>query len=315
MAQLNTGRTQGAFTARCEVRRLKMVRSMTGFGRGQYESEKMTVTVELKSVNHRYFELYSRVPRNYSFLEEKLKSALQGRISRGKVECSVSIEALDSDDVVVKVNHSLAKAYIEALGELADTYGLRNDVSAVSLTRYGDVFAVRKEETDEDEVWSAVKAALDIATDNFIAMREREGEKLKNDICGRADNILSMVSFVEERSPQTVHEYNEKMKQRIRDLLDDAKVDEQRLLTEAAIYADKVAVDEETVRLRSHIDQLKAMFCEQDAIGRKLDFLVQEINREANTIGSKCADVQITNQVLSIKAEVEKIREQVQNIE
>lgn len=292
-----------------------MARSMTGFGRAQVETEKMTVSVELKSVNHRYFELYTRVPRTYAFLEEKIKGNLQGRIARGKVECVVSIEALDTDDVVVKVNHSLAKAYLSALNELSETYGIRNDISATSLTRYGDIFAVHKEETDEDAIWDVVKQALEMATDNFISMREREGLKLREDIVGRADTILKMVSFVEERSPQTVREHNEKIKQRMRDLLGDANVDEQRLLTEAAIYADKVAVDEETVRLRSHLDQLKSMFDDKVAVGRKMDFLVQEINREANTIGSKASDIEITRTVVDIKAEIEKIREQVQNIE
>lgn len=292
-----------------------MTRSMTGFGRASVETEKMNVSVELKSVNHRYFELYSRIPRTYGFLEEKVKSYLQTRVSRGKIECNISIEALDEDNAVVRVNHSLAKAYIDALSELADTYNLRNDISASSLTRFGDVLTVHKEETDEEAVWEIVRTALSQACDSFIEMREREGEKLKEDICGRADTILEKVAFVEERSPQTVREHNERLKQRIRELIEDANVDEQRLLTEAAIYADKIAVDEETVRLRSHIDQLKSMFNEDIAIGRKMDFLVQEINREANTIGSKASDIEINRTVVDIKAEVEKIREQVQNIE
>ena len=292
-----------------------MTRSMTGFGRASVETEKMNVSVELKSVNHRYFELYSRIPRTYGFLEEKVKSYLQTRVSRGKIECNISIEALDEDNAVVRVNHSLAKAYIDALSELADTYNLRNDISASSLTRFGDVLTVHKEETDEEAVWEIVLTALSQACDSFIEMREREGEKLKEDICGRADTILEKVAFVEERSPQTVREHNERLKQRIRELIEDANVDEQRLLTEAAIYADKIAVDEETVRLRSHIDQLKSMFNEDIAIGRKMDFLVQEINREANTIGSKASDIEINRTVVDIKAEVEKIREQVQNIE
>lgn len=292
-----------------------MTRSMTGFGRAQKETESIFISVELKSVNHRYFEFYSRVPRTYGFLEERIKSHLQGRIARGKVECNVTIEELETDDVVVKVNHSLAKAYLDALSELEETYELRNDISASTLTRFGDILSVHKEETDEDAIWELVKSVLDEACDNFIAMREREGLKLKDDICGRADAILEKVAFVEERSPETVREYNDKLKTRIKELLDGADVDEQRLLQEAAIYADKVAVDEETVRLRSHIEQLKAMFNEDEAIGRKMDFLVQEINREANTIGSKASDFEINKVVVEIKAEVEKIREQVQNIE
>lgn len=292
-----------------------MVKSMTGFGRAQVETENMFVSVEMKSVNHRYFELYTRVPRTYSFLEEKIKSYLQSRVSRGKIECTVNIESLDSEDVLVKVNHTLAKAYVDALKELRDTYELRDDISASTLSRFGDVLAVHKGEADEDEIWKVVKDALEQATDKFVAMREREGEKLRDDICGRADTILSKVAFVEERSPETVKEYNEKLKQRITELLDGAAVDEQRILQEAAIYADKIAVDEETVRLRSHIDQLKSMFDEKEAIGRKMDFLVQEINREANTIGSKASDFEINKTVVDIKAEIEKIREQVQNIE
>lgn len=292
-----------------------MVRSMTGFGRAQSETDTLFVSVELKSVNHRYFELYSRIPRAYGFLDEKIKSYLQGRVARGKIECNVTIEALDSDDVVVKVNHSLAKAYVDALNDLSETYGLKSDISASTLTRFPDVLSVHKEEADEEAIWEAVKAVLETATDNFIAMREREGEKLRDDICGRADAILDKVAFVEARSPETVREYNDKLKARIAELLGDTTVDEARLLQEAAIFADKVAVDEETVRLRSHIEQLKDMFNSPEAIGRKMDFLVQEINRESNTIGSKASDFEINKVVVDIKAEVEKIREQVQNIE
>ena len=292
-----------------------MIKSMTGFGRARLDNEQYTIQVELKSVNHRYLEISTRVPRQYGFLEEKVKSYLQSRLGRGKVECSVTLEEMNTDAVTVRVNHTLAKAYVAAMKELETTYEVRNDLSATTLSRFSDVLSVHKEAADEEAIWAAVQSVLAEATDHFIAMREREGEKLQADICGRADHILEMVAFVEQRSPETVKEYNEKLKTRIRDLLGDVKVDEQRLLTEAAIYADKVAVDEETVRLRSHIEQLKGMFEETEAVGRKMDFLVQEINREANTIGSKCSDLDITSQVLSIKGEVEKIREQVQNIE
>ena len=292
-----------------------MTRSMTGFGRAQSESAELSISVELKSVNHRYFELSTRCPRQYSFLEEKIKSYLQTRIARGKVECSVSILELDAADVEVQVNHGLVKAYLAALKEITDTYEVRNDVSAMSLTRFNDVLAVHKVAADEEAIWNAVLPVLTEACDKFIAMREREGEQLKKDICEKADHILELTEFIEARSPETVREYNEKLKGRIRDLIGDVKVDEQRLLTEAAIYADKVAVDEETVRLHSHIDQLKSMFEDDSAIGRKMDFLVQEINREANTIGSKASDLEITSRVLDIKGNVEKIREQVQNIE
>lgn len=292
-----------------------MVKSMTGYGRAQAEIGSMIITVEIKSVNHRYFELNSRIPRAYGFLEEKLKSYLQSLISRGKVECNVFIEDLESDDVIVRVNHSLASGYIAALNEIVERYDLKNDISVSSLTRYSDIFSVHKEQADEERIWEAVKSVAESATGSFVKMREREGEKLKEDILSRASLILEYVSFVEERSPQTVKEYNAKLEQRIKELLADAHIDEQRILTEAAIYADKIAVDEETVRLRSHIDQLRQMFEDENAVGRKMDFLVQEINREANTIGSKSQDVEIARKVLNIKAEVEKIREQIQNIE
>lgn len=288
---------------------------MTGYGRASAEIDSMMITVEIKSVNHRYFELNSRIPRVYGFLDEKVKSFLQGVISRGKIECYIQIDALDNDDVVVKVNHSLASGYITALSELAERYDIRNDISVSSLTRYSDILSVHKEQADEEKIWTVVKIVLQDAADSFIKMREKEGEKLKADVLGRADTILEEVKFVEQRSPETVKEYKQKLEARIRELIADAHVDEQRLLTEAAIFADKTAVDEETVRLRSHIEQLNAMFDDDVAIGRKMDFLIQEINREANTIGSKAQDVEIARKVLNIKAEVEKIREQVQNIE
>lgn len=292
-----------------------MIRSMTGYGRANAEIDSMIITVEIKSVNHRYFELNSRIPKIYGFLDEKVKSYLQSLISRGKIECYIQIEALESDDVLVRVNHSLAKGYIEALNELAERYDIRNDISVSSLTRYGDIFSIHKEQVDEDKIWNAVKSVLEKAVESFIAMREREGKKLKEDILGRADAILEEVKFIEMHSPETVNEYMQKLETRIKELVADAHIDEQRILTEAAIFADKTAVDEETVRLRSHIEQLHTMFEGDDAVGRKMDFLVQEINREANTIGSKAQNVEIARKVLNIKAEVEKIREQVQNIE
>ena len=292
-----------------------MVRSMTGFGRAQDVIDTMSITVEIKSVNHRYFEFNSRVPRVYGFLDEKLKNYIQTRVARGKVECFVQIEELESENCVVSVNHSLAAGYIAALREIAERYDLKNDISATSVSRYPDIFVVHKQEEDEDRIWEAVKKVTGEAVDSFVAMREREGEKLKNDLLSRSETILEYVSFIEERSPQTVKEYNEKLVKRMEELLADAQVDEQRLLTEAAIFADKIAVDEETVRLRSHISQLHEFMEYKEAVGRKLDFLIQEMNREANTIGSKAQDVEIARKVIAIKAEIEKIREQAQNIE
>jgi uncharacterized protein (TIGR00255 family) len=292
-----------------------MIKSMTGYGRSQQIVDGMNITVEIKSVNHKYFEFNARVPRTFGFLEDKLKSFTQSLVSRGKIECYVSIEMPENENVEVGVNYALAEGYINALKTLSEKYSLRDDVSVTSVSRYPDVLTVHKLPEDEEKIWQAVKTVALNAVSLFISMREKEGEKLRDDILSRADTIIECVEFVEKRSPQTVIEYNEKLKNRIRELIGDVSVDEQRLLQEAAIYADKIAVAEETVRLRSHISQLREMFDSTEAIGRKMDFLVQEINREANTIGSKAQDVEITRRVLTIKGEVEKIREQVQNIE
>lgn len=292
-----------------------MIKSMTGFGRAQETVDGMTVTVELKSVNHRYFEFTAKVPRTYGFLEEKLKSFLNARVSRGKMECYVSIENLEESDMEVVVNPSLAKGYVDALCTLSETFGLKEDYSAISIAKFPDVLTLRKAPADEEKIWNAVQKVTELAVERFVTMRETEGEKLRADILSKADTILEHVAFVESRSPQTVREYHEKLRQRMEELLENTQVDEQRLLTEAAIFADKVAVDEETVRLRSHISQLREFLNADEPIGRKLDFLVQEMNRESNTIGSKAQDVEIAKRVIAIKAEVEKIREQVQNIE
>ena len=292
-----------------------MIKSMTGYGRKQQIIDGMSITVEIKSVNHRYFEFSSRVPRVYGFLEEKIKSYVQSEVARGKVECYVQIEALEMEDSIVEVNYSLASGYYEALKNLAERFELKNDISVSLLSRYQDIFSVHKAEADEERIWNAVKTVLGQAVEAFVEMRKIEGEKLREDILSRCNTILECVSYVEERSPETVREYNEKLLSRMRDVLGDVHVDEQRVLTEAAIYADKIAVAEETVRLRSHIAQLREFMESEEAIGRTTDFLVQEINREANTIGSKAQDVEIAKRVINIKAEVEKIREQVQNIE
>ena len=292
-----------------------MIRSMTGYGRACEMIDGMNITVELKSVNSRYLEFSSRVYKNYSFLEDKLKTHIRQLISRGKVECNVQIDALETDDVIVQLNESLASGYLQAINTLCEKFGLENDYKVSNLARHSDIFAVRKAPADEEKIWEAVKKVLETAAESFISMRETEGEKLRDDILSRADTIISYVEKVEARSPETVKEYNEKLLSRMRDLLGDVNVDEQRLLTEAAVFADKVAVAEETVRLRSHIEQLHSMMTLDEPVGRKLDFLVQEINRESNTIGSKANDIEIARIVIDIKAEVEKIREQIQNIE
>ncbi len=292
-----------------------MVRSMTGFGRAQASVEGFNITVEIRSVNHRYFEFYAKLPRTYSFLEEKIKSLLSTGISRGKVECSVQLEATADESVQVSINEPLANGYVNAVKQLAESYEVEASLNGLAIARFPDVLSISKAPVDEDELWGKVSPVVLEALNSFVSMRETEGKKLCEDVLSRADTIINNVSYIEERSPETVKIYSEKLLERMKTVLGDTQIDEARILTEAAIYADKVAVAEETVRLRSHIEQLHEMLDSDEAVGRKLDFLVQEINREANTIGSKAQDVDIARRVIDIKAEVEKIREQIQNIE
>ncbi|MEE0806023.1 MAG: YicC/YloC family endoribonuclease [Acutalibacteraceae bacterium] len=292
-----------------------MVKSMTGYGRCEETVGGRRITVELKSVNHKYFEFSPRVTRGYGFLEDKLKTYVQSRVARGKIDLFLSIETLEDADVIVSVNHSLAAGYIAALREITERYKLPDTVTVNSLSRYSDIFSVHKAPEDEEAIWAAVKTVLEKAVDAFIAMRETEGRRLYDDVMSRAAVILELVGKIEARSPETVKEYRERLEAKLREVLSDTTIDEQRILTEAAIFADKVAVAEETVRLRSHFEQLKALLNAEEPSGRKMDFLVQEMNRETNTIGSKASDSQIAYMVVDIKAEIEKIREQIQNIE
>lgn len=292
-----------------------MIKSMTGYGRSQMLVDGMNITVEVKSVNHRYFEFSSRLPRSYGFLDEKLKSFFMGKLTRGKMECYVQIETVEEPDTIISVNHPLVKGYLDAYKELAETYGLENNIKVSDISRVSDIFSIRKQAADEDKIWAAVQTVAEEALNGFVEMREREGSRLRDDVLSRLEIILENVSFIEERSPETVKEYNEKLLVRLRELLADTHIDEQRILTEAAIFADKIAVAEETVRLRSHISQMRTFLDSDEAVGKKMDFLIQEFNREANTIGSKAQDVEIARRVVAVKAEIEKIREQIQNIE
>lgn len=292
-----------------------MVRSMTGFGRHEATVDGRDIVVEIKSVNHRYYEFNCRTTRGYNFLEEKLKSYIKEKVSRGKIDVYVSLSQKEDTESIVKINPSLAQGYINALKKLSTDYGVADDISVSTVAQYNDIFQVHRAPEDEEEVWNAVKEVLDVALDNFIKMREVEGEKMKADIMSRAETILSIVSKIEEKSPERVKNYEARLKERIEELLGSADFDEQRILTEVAIFADKVAVDEETVRLRSHFDQLKLLMNSDGEIGRKIDFIIQEMNREANTIGSKANDSTLSHMVVDIKAEIEKIREQIQNIE
>lgn len=294
-----------------------MVKSMTGFGRCETEINGKAITVEIKSVNHRYFEFSCRITRGYSFLEDKLKAFVNARVARGKIDMFVSVGAADDVPCEVAVSHSLVSGYLAAMKEISDTYGVPNDASVVALSRFPDVFTVNKAPVDEEQLTSDVLTAADAALNSFVAMRETEGARMKADILSRAETILSIVSEIEERSPQTVREYENRLLERIRQTLENlsVEVDEQRILTEVAVFADKVAVAEETVRLRSHFEQLRAFLSLDQPVGRKIDFIIQEMNREANTIGSKVQDAVLAHKVVDIKSEIEKIREQVQNIE
>ena len=292
-----------------------MVRSMTGFGRAKLTIDGLDVTVEIKSVNHRYFEFTSRLPRGCNFLEEKLKSFCAQYITRGKVEASVMIDDCGEDNTEVEVNSPYAEALVSKLNKTAEELHIENDVKMSSLILLPDFLNVKKRTLPEETVTAAVLKAAEEAVCGFVEMRETEGARLKGDINGRTDFILKQVKFIDERSPKTVAAYRERLEKKIKELLADKTVDEQRLLTETAIFADKVAVAEETVRLKSHITQLNDLLNAGGAVGRKLDFIVQEMNRETNTIGSKAQDAEITRAVVDMKSEIEKIREQIQNIE
>lgn len=292
-----------------------MIKSMTGYGRAQRTADGRDITVEVKSVNHRFFEFSAKVPRACGYLEEKLKSYVQGQISRGKVEACVIIQTIDGAKMVVQINRELASAYVNSLRELGTELTLRDDLTLGTLARFTDIFTVQKQAEDEKAVWAAVKLVADEAVARFVAMRETEGAQLKNDMLDRLSSIESRVAFVAEQSPRTTEAYRERLAAKLREVLADRQIDETRIITEAAIFADRVAVDEETVRLTSHIAQFREILGQDEPVGRKLDFLVQEINREANTIGSKAQDVAVAQAVVDIKSDVEKIREQIQNIE
>lgn len=297
-----------------------MIRSMTGFGRHQAVVNGLEIQVEIRSVNHRYFEFSARVPHAYGYLDGKLKSFLQSKVARGKVDVSVWITTTDTEGCEVTVNRSLALAYYKALSDVRDIIqdhdeSFRNDISVLSVAKMPDVMTVHAAQLDEETVWGSVREVAEVAVERFLAMRGDEGARLREDVLARGQTILEYVAFVEERAPQTVKERMEKIETRMRELLDGAAVDESRLLTEAGLLADRLAVDEETVRLRSHIAQLEQMMNADEAVGRKLDFLVQEINRETNTIASKSQDVELARTAVNMKSEIEKIREQIQNIE
>lgn len=292
-----------------------MLKSMTGYGRAQKILNGRDILVEIRSVNHRYYEYSSRVPRTYSYIDEKLKSLLKQKVSRGKIDVNVSINNIEGRDTEIAINKGIAEGYVNALRSVAEELNLEDDIKLSKLIKLPDIFTVQKTPDDEEQVWIDVAEVAGEALDRFVEMREKEGQKLRTDVLEKTAIILEMVGKVEEISPQTTENYRKRLYQKISELLENKDIDNQRILTETAVFAEKIAVDEETVRLRSHISQLTDLLDTGDAIGRKLDFIVQEMNREVNTIGSKAQDLNITKLVVDMKAELEKIREQIQNIE
>lgn len=292
-----------------------MIKSMTGFGREQGIIDGYEILVEIRSVNHRYFEFSSRIPRSFGYLDEKLKSLLSERISRGKVEVSVTIYKTEGAEAEIEVNLDIAGGYVDALRKANETLELTDDLALSSIMRLPDVFKIEKVQDDEEVIWNAVKQICSGALDKFIDMREVEGVKMYDDISSRLDFIEEKTCEIEKLSPQITANYESRLYSKIKDTLGEKDIDEQRILTEVAIFADKTAVDEETVRLHSHISQFRELINSSEPVGRKLDFLVQELNREVNTIGSKGQDLSVTKTVVDLKAEIEKIREQIQNIE
>lgn len=292
-----------------------MIKSMTGFGRGEVADDKRKITVEMKSVNHRYLDVNIKMPKKLNFFESAIRNELKNYIQRGKVDMFITYEDYSETNVCVKYNKDVANEYYKYLKEMANDFGLDDDIRVSTLSKYPDVFELEEQAVDEEALWALLKEGIKKASEGFVETRIIEGENLKNDLVDKLDGMLLDVEFIEERSPVIVAEYKEKLREKVKDLLEDTKVDENRLLMEVTIYADKVCVDEELVRLRSHIATMKQNLIEGGSIGRKLDFMAQEMNREANTTLSKCNDLEIADRAINLKTEIEKIREQIQNIE
>ena len=292
-----------------------MVRSMTGYGRYQQIVGNRDILVEIRSVNYRYFEFSCRIPRNMWYLEEKLKRLIKENVSRGKIEVLVTINNVDGKDETISVNMGVAQGYIDALRSANDTFKLPDDLTLSQLSRFPDVFTVIKTIDDENEIWDAVKLVAEKSLEKFVAMKSIEGEKMFKDVLSKLDTIESMVGVVEVASPQTIENYRKRLYDKLSEVLESKDIDESRIVTECALLSEKLAVDEETVRLRSHISQFRELLNSNEPVGRKLDFLIQEMNREVNTTGSKAQDITITKTVVDMKSELEKIREQIQNIE
>lgn len=292
-----------------------MIKSMTGFGRAEVTEGDRKITVEMKSVNHRYLDVNIKMPKKLNFFEAAIRNELKNYIQRGKVDIFITYEDFSESNVSVKYNKDVAGDYLKYLKEMAEEFGLDDDVRVSTLSRYPEVFSMEEQDVDEEALWALLLKAIQGASESFVETRIKEGENLKNDLVAKLDGMLEHVAFIEERSPQIVAEYKQKLEAKVKELLEDTKIDEGRLLMEVTIFADKVCVDEELVRLRSHIETMKENLIEGGSIGRKLDFMAQEMNREANTTLSKCNDLSISNHAIDLKTEIEKVREQIQNIE
>ena len=292
-----------------------MIKSMTGFGRCEVQEGQRKITVEMKSVNHRYLDVAMKMPKKLNFFEAAIRSELKNFIQRGKVDLFINYEDYTQTNVCVKYNRELAEEYLKYLNQMAEEFSLDNDVRVSALSRYPEVLTMEEQTVDEEKLWKLLEQAIKGAAQGFVETRIKEGENLKNDLLEKLNEMLGHVDFITERSPQIIAEYRQKLGDKVKDLLEDSKVDENRLLTEVTIFADRVCVDEELVRLRSHIEATKEALIQGGSIGRKLDFIAQEMNREANTILSKSSDLEISNRGIELKTEIEKVREQIQNIE
>ena len=292
-----------------------MIKSMTGFGRNEMSEEKRKITVEIKSVNHRYLDVNIKMPKKLNFFEAAIRAELKKYMQRGKVDVFIAYEDFTESNVCVKYNKELAAEYMSYLEKMAEDFGLDNDIRVSALSRYPEVLTMEEQSVDEEEIWKALCGAVQGAAEKFVETRLKEGEALKTDLIAKLDGMLDHLSFIEERSPQLVEEYKDKLRERVRELLEDTQIEESRLLLEVTLFADKICVDEELVRLRNHIETTRQTLVDGGSIGRKLDFIAQEMNREANTILSKTNNMEISNRAIELKTEIEKVREQIQNIE
>lgn len=292
-----------------------MIKSMTGFGRAEASDENRKITIEVKAVNHRYLDVNMKMPKKLSMFESAIRNVLKEYAERGKVDIFITYEDFTESNYSVKYNREIAKAYVDFINEIAQEFSLDNDLKATSLSRYPEVLSLEEQEVDEEELWAYVEKALRSALEMFVAARIKEGENLKNDIILKLDNMLANVDFIEQRAPEIIKEYHEKLACKVSEYLSDSSIDESRILTEVTLFTDKICIDEEIVRLKSHIQATKDALDAGGSLGRKLDFIAQEMNREANTILSKANDLKTSNQAIDLKTDIEKIREQIQNIE